>query len=120
MTFSAIEFIILESSESNDHEVRVIINGEDWLGGNRLGIDPPQLTNQLVSIPSGELLVGRCHCGCVGCDDFYVEVRQGAEVTEWHPPSGKIVRFRTEDYLQRLDALNRNHSWEPTGRTSKG
>ena len=117
MSLSTLDLLVQESPTSNDHEVRVIIDGKDWLNGNRLGIDPPQLKRQLASQSGGELLLGRCECGCLGCDDFDVEVRQNAHTTEWHLPGGGGLRFQTEDYLRRIDVFLEDHSWEPIGRT---
>ncbi|MCM2477598.1 hypothetical protein HGO38_29555 [Rhizobium sp. CG5] len=114
---NTLEFFISESLASNDHQVRVIIDGKDWLGEDHLGIDPPELFEELAHVSSGKLLIGRCDCGCVGCADLVVQIRTTGETTEWHDPSGKMVSFETSDYLRKVDALTNDHSWEPVGRT---
>lgn len=114
---NTLDFSISESSYSNDHQVRVIVDGKDWLGDEFLGIDPPQLFHDLAAFSDGELLIGRCDCGCIGCGDLFVDVHHGVDVTEWRSGSGDVVRFDRGYYRARVEALVSDHSWEPLNRT---
>jgi hypothetical protein len=73
---NTLDFEITPSPYSNDHQIRFFVDGEDWLSDNYLGIDPPEFfaKNNLQS--DGQLLMGRCDCGCIGCDDYLVNVER--------------------------------------------
>ena len=55
-----IGFALSPRFASNDHQVRILVDEEDWLGDSGLGIDPPEFFAQPALTISGELLVGRC------------------------------------------------------------
>jgi hypothetical protein len=71
---NTLTFEISPSPSSNDHQVRIRIDGEDWLGGDYLGVDPPRFFAQATLESGGRVLVGRCGCGCEGCDDVHVDM----------------------------------------------
>lgn len=71
---NTIAFKILPALESNDHEVRILTDGNDLLGEDYLGLDPPAFFGQSNFFVTGELMIGRCTCGCEGCSDYPVTV----------------------------------------------
>lgn len=58
---------MLPNPETNDSEVRILIDDNDFLGNDYLGLDPPVFFDQQTFFQAGELMIGRCTCGCEGC-----------------------------------------------------
>jgi hypothetical protein len=102
--------------ESNDHEVRIIIDGVDWLGRGFLGLDPPELLSQLAIRPLKRLIVGRCECGCVGCDDLIADARQDGQIVEWIVSERGNLTFDAQHYHDEIARFASDHSWEDLGR----
>jgi hypothetical protein len=116
---NTLAFEIMPSPSSKDHQARIRIDGTDWLGKDYLGLDPPHLFRQSSLTGGGELLVGRCACGCEGCDDVLVHVvRQGQEVL-WENTKGLRLRFEKEQYDRVVSATREDFSWEDTKRTAE-
>ena len=112
-------FEIMPSPSSNDHQARIRIDGTDWLGQEYLGLDPPRLFAQPSLTCGGKLLVGRCECGCEGCDDVSVDVvRQGQEVL-WTNTKGLRLHFDGEEYDKAIRSAREDFSWEDTKRTAE-
>jgi hypothetical protein len=105
-------FKILPSPESNDHQVRIVIDGHDFLGDDYLGIDPPEFFSQDESFNNNRLLIGRCICGCVGCDDFHVNVSSNGERVVWAKSDGLKLEFEKESYEELIIKSKGDQSWE--------
>lgn len=109
---------ILPSPESNDHQVRIWVDEQDWLGSEFLGIDPPEFFAQFKvrsSSPS-RILVGRCTCGVVGCGDFYVEVARSDPHISWRAHSGYNATFFVSQYDNEIAKGAADTTWEDVGR----
>jgi hypothetical protein len=116
---STLAFDIMPSPSSNDHQARIRIDGTDWLGQEYLGLDPSRLFGQPALTTGGKLLVGRCECGCEGCDDVLVDVlRQGQEVL-WTNAKGLKLHFDSEEYDTVVASAREDFSWEDTERTAE-
>ncbi|SRR6266581_7772037 len=116
---NTLAFEIMTSPSSNDHQARIRIDGTDWLGQEYLGLDPPRLFAQPSLTDGGKLLVGRCECGCEGCDDVLVDVlRQGQEVL-WTNAKGLHLHFDREEYERGVASARQDFSWEDTKRTAE-
>jgi len=100
---------------SNDHQVRLLINGVDVLGANHLGLDPIDFLRVVGPEMSGSVLVGRCDCGCIGCGDLAAQVILGDYEVTWLL-LGKTYRFEIEAYKLMLGGLASDHAWEDIGR----
>jgi hypothetical protein len=50
-----------EFDDFPDHQARIIVDGQDWLGTETIGLDPPDLDEQLSQ--KDQMIVGRCPCG---------------------------------------------------------
>lgn len=111
-----ISFLIKPCADTNDHEVRIIIDGEDFLKPDALGIDPPDFFGKLVEGSVGELLVGRCGCGTVGCDDVSVFVSKDGNVIRWKTFDNLNFEFNQSDYTQSINNLITDNSWEDVNR----
>ncbi|MEO1322188.1 MAG: hypothetical protein AAFV59_04185 [Pseudomonadota bacterium] len=111
-----ISFAITPSPETNDHEVRILIDGEDWLGEDQMGMDPPELFRQISECNTGKLLVGRCHCGVVGCGDLYVYVTRDESTVRWQVSDTQSFRFGRIDYNETIERLLNDDSWEDINR----
>jgi len=114
---SSLSYQILPNHEDNTYEVRLIVDGVDWIGDDHLGLDPPDLVKQFMKGHEGRLTIGRCDCGCMGCDDFVVDVRRTPTSVEWSRRGRAPVVFDAEYYDQQVSILVTDHTWEPIGRT---
>ena len=108
---------VIACPNTNDHQARLLIDGEDWLGSEYLGLDPSELKTELLANGVGTLIVGRCLCGAVGCADLEVEATRTETTVLWSAPGASNLRFDTVEYDAALDRFARDTSWETVGRT---
>lgn len=108
---------ILPSGTSNDHQVRIFVDDNDWLGEDPLGIDPPMFFSQRSLLCGGELLAGRCECGVEGCDDVCVRVGLDGETVTWKNDAEVVLTFRRDDYEAEISRASKDFSWEDENRT---
>lgn len=104
------------SPSSNDHEARIVVDGVDWLGPSQLGLDPPELRVQLGRGDATYVIVGRCECGCVGCDDVVVDVRRSEGIVEWIRHRSEALKFDAQQYDAELVRFAEDYAWEPLER----
>lgn len=117
---NTLAFQIKPCPATNDHQVRIIIDGADWLDDNEtLGIDPPEFFSQEALTEGGHLILGRCGCGTVGCDDITVEVERQSPGVFWRYREGVSYLFREADYDQVIRTARSDYSWEDTNRTTE-
>lgn len=107
-----ISFNILPSPETNDHEIRILIDDEDFLGDDFLGLDPPSFFSQNNFDKNGELMIGRCTCGVEGCCDFPVTVVVNHDNVLWTNDNGLNLSFDKQDYDRSIDTAKTDYSWE--------
>ncbi|MDR2967784.1 MAG: hypothetical protein LBU74_07535 [Methanobacteriaceae archaeon] len=107
---NTIKFKMHLSYESNDHQVRIIIDNLDFLGKDYLGIDPPSFFAQKNLFETGELLIGRCTCGCEGCRDYPVEVSLNKNTIIWSNSSGLKLEFDKFEYENAIRIAENDHS----------
>jgi hypothetical protein len=108
---------VAPSPASNDHEVRIEIDGIDWLGSEYLGLDPPHMSSQLLDQTLDKLIVGRCRCGEVGCSSALVKLHRNENVIEWtEDVRGQKIRFDTTTYDEEVARFLSDYSWEDVGR----
>jgi hypothetical protein len=112
------------SDTSNDHETRIFIGDDDYLvlcDPSLLGIDPPEFFAQPSLRQSGELLIGRCDCGCVGCGDEFVQSTVTDTEVTWlgrrQAPAG--MTFSRSEFFSELDRAMADTSWESVERTAE-
>ncbi len=111
-----LSFKILPSPESNDHEIRILIDEKDILGEDYLGLDPPAFLKQTNFDQNGELMVGRCSCGCEGCRDFLVSVQVQDNIIQWTNNKGLKLKFDNEKYLYAINSARIDFTWEDINR----
>lgn len=114
---SSLSYQILANPDDNTHEVRLIVDGADWIGEGHLGLDPPDLVKQLTEGNPSHTILGRCVCGVLGCGDLVVDLRRTSESVEWSCAGRKPVVFEAEHFDNQIRMLTEDHSWEPVGRT---
>jgi hypothetical protein len=112
---NVLSFNIIPSPDSNDHQIRIVIDNEDWLGDDYLGIDPPRFVQQETFL-QGDLLVGRCNCGVEGCADLIVNVQTHLDKVNWTNHEGLSLQFDKSDYSKVIDKSKMNFSWEDINR----
>jgi hypothetical protein len=120
----SLRFQFRESPESNDHQTRILIGEDDYLNlcdPSTLGIDPPDFFAQAALRSDGELLVGRCSCGCVGCGDEFVTTSFTPSTVTWTgrrvAPAGMC--FALSDYLAEIERAEADTSWETVERCAE-
>src|SRR5260370_41532648 len=110
------------SPTSNDHQVRPVIDGIDLLrdlADDSLGIDPPQCFRQPALGSSGNLLIGRCSCGDVGCGAVRVDIAVADRRVTWQFGTERAYHFELQQYLQCFERASLNTTWESVGRTAE-
>lgn len=110
-----LSFDIRHSPESNDHQVRILVDNIDILGKEQLGLDPPDLIDALHPAAKGDILVGRCNCGCLGCGDVFARITKQEDCIVWHYED-QTFRFSAVSYKAALTKLATNHDWEDINR----
>jgi hypothetical protein len=107
---NTLSFQILVSKETNDHQVRILIDGMDILGKDYLGIDPPMFFEQAGLLETGEILIGRCICGEIECGDYPVDVNKVDGKIIWSDNNGLHLEFDKESYLNTVSIAKTDHS----------
>lgn len=116
---NTLRFEIAPSRESNDHQVRIVVDREDWLGPRYLGIDPPEFFAQFSPAEKTELLVGRCGCGVVGCHDLRVAVSEYEDAVVWDAHDQGQLRFERDAYHNLIEQARSDFSWEDINRKAE-
>jgi len=114
-TLNELSYKIEPSEFSNDHEVRLLVDGDDVLGPDQLGLDPIDFLAFVRPDMAGRVLVGRCDCGCIGCSDIFAEVQLADHHAIWQL-SGRTYHFEVASYKSTLTDIASDHSWEDIGR----
>lgn len=114
---NSLSYRILPNPDDNTHEVRLFVDDADWIGDDRLGLDPPDLVRQFTAGHRERIIVGRCTCGVIGCDDLVVKVAKRAGTVEWSCPNRPPLTFDAEQFDDQVAKLAQDHTWEPLGRT---
>jgi hypothetical protein len=79
----------------------------------------PKLFHQESLLSGGKALVGRCKCGCEGCDDYVIEIIIDENEVEWKSPRGYLLSFNKSEYESEILAKSNDHSWEDNNRTAE-
>jgi len=108
-------FKILPSKESYDHQVRIEIDGNDYIG-DFLGIDPPHFFYQKALFEEGKLLIGRCNCGCEGCFDTIADVEIDEAKIIWRIDNSTKFEFDKLEYTQYINEQKSDFTWEDLNR----
>ena len=114
---SKLTFEIRPSPKTNDHELLVLVDGKTVLDEAHMGIDPPKFFAQFSKSDVGQLLIGRCRCGVVGCDDYFVAVESAPDIVTWR--ARKEIRFDRVEYEDALRNASRDFSWEDQKRRAE-
>jgi len=112
------------SPQTNDHEVRLLGDGDDliarfWEG--MIGLDPDDLLlDPCLLEPSDGIhraTIARCECGILGCDSVDVEVRSGGGKVSWIDGE-RTLRFARDQYEAEVARARADTDWETPGRTA--
>jgi hypothetical protein len=109
---------VMVASETNQDQARLLVDGKDLLGPEVAGLDPPMLTKELLGKGVGTLLIGRCWCGSIGCNDVKVEVTRPARSVRWSGPGATILRFNPAQYDAEINRFAQDRSWESVERAA--
>lgn len=113
------ELKVDESPESNDHQVRIYIDCNDYLSEDYLGIDPPNFFDQDSLLNGGEAIIGRCCCGVEGCGDLIVNIELMDHLVVWSFHNGQTYEFVPGQYISTINKHSNDYSWEDVNRTAE-
>jgi hypothetical protein len=113
---NALTIAVKPPSETNELQAIPLIDGKPWLGPGFAGLDPEMLEAELLSKSVGCLIVGRCWCGMMGCNDVKVEVIRNKAYVHWSAPHSTGLVFIASEYDSELARFSRDKSWEPLER----
>jgi hypothetical protein len=99
-------------SETNELQARLSIDGKDWLGPGVAGLDPVMLEAELLGKGVGSLIVGRCWCGIIGCNDVKVEVTRNKAYVHWSGSDATSLVFIAAQYDAEIARFAQDKSWE--------
>jgi len=108
-----------EAATSNDHEAILLVDGEDWMGKEYMGMDPPKLFSQESLLLGGRTIIGRCNCGCEGCDDYEIDVVLLDSSIQWKSTLGYIINFDKSEYFREINSKKNDFTWENSNRTAE-
>ena len=114
---NTLAFEIRPSPDTPDHEVRVRVDGRDLLDGVHIGVDPPEFFGQFAGGGANRLVIGRCACGLMGCDDTIVLVERGAYDVIWR--AQEEFRFDRAHYEDAVRGAANDFSWEDAKRRAE-
>lgn len=126
-----IQFRVFPSPKTNDCDVRIFIDGEDFIQNHwpdMMGMDPDDILSYDVLAPSDSphnAVLIRCGCGVAGCGHVTARIYQDDDHVIWdswsgdegNPPPESLI-FEKNHYIQAVkDAVN-DHGWETPDRTA--
>ncbi len=128
---SVIRFMVVPSPDTNDHEVKIFLDGEDFIGRHwpdMMGMDPDELLSyrylSAQDVPHVVTVV-RCGCGVAGCASVSVRISGQDDRVIWdnwqgvtgEPPAETLI-FDREQYMGAVKDAIEDHSWETPDRTA--
>lgn len=113
---STLTIAVKPPSETNELQAIPLIDGEAWLGPDFAGLDPEMLEAELLGKSVGALIIGRCWCGMMGCNDLEIEVIRNKAYVHWRGPDSAGLVFVAARYDAELARFARDKSWEPLER----
>ena len=128
---NTIAFQVIPSPETNDHEVKIFVDGRDYIAQHwpaMIGMDPDDVLSYRELSPRDEphdATIVRCGCGIVGCGSAWVRIAAEGNRIIWdtwrgdasQPPAGTLV-FDRNQYMQAVRDAVEDHSWETPDRTA--
>ncbi|WP_060337788.1 hypothetical protein [Burkholderia ubonensis] len=114
-------FRVLASPETNDHEVRIVIDGEDIIDrlSHAIGLDPIDFFEQHALLQGGRAVIARCDCGVIGCGDRTAKVAIGGTFVEWDVNVIGIRRFPSDAYRRWIVGAANERGWEDANRRAE-
>jgi hypothetical protein len=67
--------------------------------------------DQQTFFESGELMIGRCTCGCEGCSDYPVTVNIDNDKIIWTNHNGLKLEFNKVEYEKAILEAKNDYSW---------
>jgi hypothetical protein len=127
----SIAFQVVPSPETNDHEVKILMDGRNFIAEHwpdMMGMDPDDVLSYAALSPRDEpheTTVVRCGCGIVGCGSAWVRISSERDLVIWDnwqgdtgkPPAGTLV-FNRNQYLRAVKHAVEDRSWETPDRTA--
>lgn len=122
MNTGVISFEFSPSPETGDDQVLILVDGCHFIStanNSRIGIDPTGFFNQRSLLEGGDLLIARCDCGIVGCDDLRIQVVVTGDSVLWQGRHGSSQAFDREQYVQAIAKAASSTEWESMQRRAE-
>jgi len=103
------------SFESNDFQVRIIIDNDD-IFPELLGLDPVDFFKQDFQKPNSEVIIARCECGVIGCFDTTAKIEIDETSIFWKISNSTKYRFNIAEYNTCINDTKNDESWETVER----
>jgi hypothetical protein len=116
---------IVPARESNDHQVRPVVDDEDLIGRrwpDMVGLDPDAILLDLERLlgtggARRPVTIARCSCGEVGCGSQELEIARQEGSVVWRL-GGETLRFDAPAYDAEVRRAAADTSWETADRTA--
>ncbi|QVN18586.1 hypothetical protein [Burkholderia pyrrocinia] len=117
----SLAFRALASPETNDHEVRIVIDGEDIIDrlSPAIGLDPIDFFEQHALLQGGRAVIARCDCGVRGCGDWTAKITVGDTFVEWNADVIGTLRFPSDAYRRWTVGAANDRGWEDANRRAE-
>jgi hypothetical protein len=115
------------SPETNDHEVRFFVDGDDIIARfwkDMMGLDPDDILVApcpLYASQPHKATLARCSCGVIGCGIIEVNIERSGDEVRWSwgdAESQQAVSFLAASYDKELGRALTDTSWETPDRTA--
>lgn len=129
--FQSLQITVQPSIETNDHQVRFLIDGDDFIARHwpsMIGLDPDDILTEPSQLRASStpttITVARCSCGIVGCDRRVAEILCMPDNVVWRFQSdtSSIVhhtyQFDLEMYNSEIERAQYDTLWETPDRTA--
>jgi len=118
---STLRIQIALSVDTNDHEVKLLVDGNDVFRRLQgMGLDPDDCALPAALMPAATprtTIIGRCDCGVRGCGDIDVRISLEEERIVWEL-AGEQFCFVAADYIAELERAGSDLSWETPDRSA--
>lgn len=131
MPLHTLQIAVLPSPETNDHQVRFLIDDDDVISRNwgaMLGLDPDDILIEPCPLRahtvSKTIILARCSCGVVGCDHRTIEIVRTVDHVAWQfepsatVPTQQSFHFHPTTYNFEIERALHDTTWETPDRTA--
>jgi hypothetical protein len=123
-TLCTLRLEVTPSPDTNDHQVRILVDGEDLIAArwpDMIGLDPDALLVAPSPLRPGgghDATIARCSCGIAGCGSQEARILVDGERVLWRLAESDELAFDGSAYRREIERAERDTGWEPADRTA--